>query len=348
MEKRIQEFIADYIPKRITKETRYKLQYELENHIYDKIDYYKDIGYSEEESLEKALRDFGDDKETKEQIKNELGGVHRPFTLADLFVFTIPITVGLVLLLYISSSALYRTHEFIYLAMIPILMWGIMYFLRKATKPHHIFKNIVAFILVVPYFTLVFPAFFIFHTTLHTSFEKDNCISSYQSFMIDEETNEKTDILLPHPSDIGAPIEANGFVVNLYASLSDPTYYTWIFRYSPDEYAKLKDKFNKDFEFMETYPDYDWEKDIDITRQCNFTVYDFHFKTILVPENEDDDSFDFKYHNYWALIGTNDETYEIAFIYLTPERYSPTFDEKFIKEDCAWKYYYIKKWFHNL
>ena len=347
MEKRIQEFIADYIPKRITKETRYKLQYELENHIYDRIDYYREIGYTEEESLEKALDDFGNDEETKEQIKLQLGGVHRPFTLADLFVLTIPITVGLVLILYIFTSALYRTHEFMYLALVPMLMWGIMYFLRKATKPHHIFKNIVAFILVVPYFTLVFPAFFIFHTTLHTSFEKDNCISGYQSFMIDEETKESYNFLLPHPDDVGKPIDANCFVVNLYSSMSSPTYYTWIFRYKPDEYIKLKEEFNNEFEYMETYPDYDWENEIHITRQCNFTVYDFNFKTIKVPEYEfgNDNSDDF---DYWALIGTNDDTCEIAFIYLTPERYSPTFDDEFIKEDCAWKYYYIKKWFHNL
>ena len=346
MEERISEFIADYIPKRITKETRYKLQYELENHIYDRIDYYREIGYTEEESLEKALDDFGNDEETKEQIKTQLGGVHRPFTLADLFVFTIPITVGLVLILYIFTSALYRTHEFMYLALVPMLMWGIMYFLRKATKPHHIFKNIVAFILVVPYFTLIFPAFLILHTTLHTSFEKDNCISGYQSFMIDEETNKKEDILLPHPKDIGNPIDANSFVVDFDSSLSDPTYFTWIFRYSPDEYAKLKDKFNNSFEYMETYPDYDCEKDIDITRQCSFTVYNFNFKTINVPYDEDDEDYGFKYNGYWALIGTNDETCEIAFIYLTPERYSPTFDEEFIKEDCGWKYYYTRKWFH--
>lgn len=348
MEERISEFIANYIPKRITKETRYKLQYELESHIYDRIDYYTEIGYTEEESLEKALNDFGDDKETKEQIKKQMGEIHRPDTLADLFTFGIPFVVILTLSFYIFSPALYRTHEVKYLAIVPMLMWVVMLFLKHSKKVHHILKNIIAFILVVPYFTLVFPAFLILHTTFSISFEKDNCIAGYYSFMIDEKTNKKEYILLPHPKDIGTPIDANDFDVNFDSSLDEPTYYTWIFRYPPDEYIKLKEEFNNEFEYMETYPDYDWENDIHITRQCNFTVYGFHFKTILVPENNDDESFSFKYHDHWALIGTNDETCEIAFIYLTPERYSPTFDEAFIKEDCAWRYYYIKKWFHDL
>ena len=346
MEERISEFIADYLPKRITKETRYKLQYELENHIYDRIDYYKEIGYSEEESLEKALKDFGDDEETKEQIKKEMGEIHGPDTLADLFTFGIPFVVILTLSFYIFSPALYRTHEVKYLAIVPMLMWVVMLFLKHSKKVHHILKNIIAFILVVPYITVVFPAFYICQTTLHTTFEKNHSIKSYLNFMIDEETKESYNYLLPHPDDIGKPIDANCFVVNLYASMSDPIYYTWIFRYTPEEYIELKEKFNKDFEYMKTYSDYDWEKDINITRQCSFTVYDFHFKTIKVPEyefgNETTDNFD-----YWALIGTNDETCEIAFIYLTPERYSPTFDEAFIKEDCCWKYFYYKHLINN-
>ena len=91
MEKRIEEFINEFLPKRITKEKRYELQAELENHIYERIDYYTEIGYSEEESLEKALKDFGDDKETMEQIKKNLENIHIPWSLADFFAKSLPI-----------------------------------------------------------------------------------------------------------------------------------------------------------------------------------------------------------------------------------------------------------------
>ncbi len=364
MKKRISEFIADYLPKRITKETRYKLQAELENHIYDKIDYYKEIGYSEEESLEKALKDFGDDKETKEQIKKEMSEIHRPFTLADLFSISIPITVAIIFFGSGLLNYLLKEHGIKNLVIIPLLIWLVIIALKRAKRIHHILKSVIAFILIVPYFLFMLTGYFFWSTNFYTNFNKSEVIEEYYAFMIDEETNEKYERLLPHPNEIGNPIDANSFDLIENSAFTDPSYYTWVFKYAPEEYEVLKEKFDKEFIYRHDYVEYDghYEGEEYIEEcyiyDCNFKIYGFDFKTIQTPEYEEDfDEFDvyddnlddnFIEHDYWAFIGTNDETCEIAFIYLYPEGFTPSFDDEFIKEDCGWKYYYIRKWFHNL
>lgn len=68
---KIHEFIAAFIPKNIPQKRRLILTDELENHLRDKSDFYRDIGYSEEESIKKAIADFGTDEEMKKSIFNE-------------------------------------------------------------------------------------------------------------------------------------------------------------------------------------------------------------------------------------------------------------------------------------
>lgn len=364
MEERISEFIADYIPKRITKETRYKLQYELENHIYDRIDYYREIGYTEEESLEKALGDFGEDEETKEQIKLQLGGVHKPFTLADFFYISIPITISLIFIVGIAANFLIRFNDIKFLVIIPLVIWLLNLGVKKIEKMHHILKSIIAFILVIPYFLLISNAYFFWNTNFYTNFDKNKVIEDYYSFMIDEETNKKYERLLPHPDEIGNPVDANSFDLIENSPFTNPSYYTWVFKYTPEEYQALKEKYNDEIVYRYGYVEYDghYEEEEYIEKcyiyDCNFNVYGFDFKTIQTPGYKPefividywDDNWEDNYieHDYWAFIGTNDETYEIVFIFLHPHGFTPSFDEEFIKEDCGWRYYYIKKWFNGL
>ncbi len=363
MEKKIQEFIAEYIPKRITKEARYKLQVELEGHIYERIDYYTEIGYSEEESLEKALKDFGDDAETKEQIKKEMGEIHSPFTLADFFAVSIPVTVALVFFGGIALKYLIRPFDILNIVAIPMVIWLVILGIKRLKRMHHILKSVIAFILVIPYFIIMFEAYFFWNTNFYTDFNKNRVIRRYHSFMIDEETNEKYERLLPHPNDIGSPIDANSFDVIENSPFTNPSYYTWIFKYTPEEYEELKEKYNNEIIFRYGYVEYDghYEGEEYIEEcyiyKCNFNVYGFDFKPIQTPGYKPEfivldfwnDNWEDNYieHDYWAFIGTSDETCEIAFIYLHPHHFTPTFDEEFIKEVCGWRYYYIKKWFHR-
>ena len=80
------------------------------------------------------------------------------------------------------------------------------------------------------------------------------------------------------------------------------------------------------------------------TYNCSFSVYGFDFKTIqfstVNKQHATDEDYSFG-DDYWTLIGTNDKTHEIAFIFLEPISFTPTFDEYFIKEDCGWRYFYF-------
>ena len=55
---KISNFIDEFIPKNISKKRRLLLTNELENHLLDKSNFYKEIGYPEEESIQKAIDDF--------------------------------------------------------------------------------------------------------------------------------------------------------------------------------------------------------------------------------------------------------------------------------------------------
>ncbi len=345
MDKKIQEFIANYIPKRITKETRYKLQAELENHIYERIDYYTEIGYSEEDSFEKALKDFGDDKETKEQIKKNLENIHIPWSLADFFAKSLPITIVIIFIGRIILHFMLRLNDIKFLIVIPLCIWLVILFIKKLKRPHHIIKSIISFVLVIPYFSFLGIIYFLgdAHWSIHTTDKK--VFESYQATITEYDANN-----LPPINELETPIDLFYFSVEEDSFLTDPLYKNWIFEYSPTEYKALKEKFNKELYYMETYTVDDGYYidnvyyDNPYTYNCTFSVYGFDFKTIrfssINKTNVTDEDYDFSIDN-WILMGTNDKTHEIAFIFLQPVNFTPSFDDEFIKEDCGWRYFYF-------
>lgn len=68
---RVKTFVDSFVPENLPKKKRFELKEELECHIMDKADFYKEIGYSLEESIEKAIEDFGTKDETRSHIYNE-------------------------------------------------------------------------------------------------------------------------------------------------------------------------------------------------------------------------------------------------------------------------------------
>ena len=345
MEERISEFIADYIPKRITKETRYKLQAELENHIYERIDYYTEIGYSEEESLEKALKDFGDDEETKEQIKKNLENIHIPWSLADFFAKSLPISVAIIFIGGIILHFMFRLNDIKFLIVIPLCIWLVMLFIKKLKRPHHIIKSIISFVLVIPYFSFLGIFYFLGNARWSTHTTEKKVFECYQDIITFYDTYN-----LPTVNALGSPIDSFYFSVKEDSFLTDPSYENWIFEYSPTEYKDLKENFNKELVYMKTYTEDDGYYidnvyyDNPYTYNCSFSVYGFDFKTIqfstVNKQHATDEDYSFG-DDYWTLIGTNDKTHEIAFIFLEPISFTPTFDEYFIKEDCGWRYFYF-------
>ena len=350
MEERISEFIADYIPKHITKETRYKLQYELENHIYDRIDYYRKIGYTEEESLEKALGDFGDDEQTKEQIKKNLENIHIPWSLANFFAKSIPITVAIILIGGTLLHFLFRLSDLKLVLFIPMLIWLVILLIKPLKFPHHIIKSVISFILVIPYFSFLGIFYFLGDARWSTHTTEKKVFECYQDIITFYDTYK-----LPSINELGNPVDSFYFSIDEDTIFSAPLYENWIFQYSPTEYKDLKEKFNEELVYMETYTEDgyfidDVYYDEPYTYNCSFSVYGFDFRTIqfstVNKQHATDEDYSFG-DDYWTLIGTNDKTQEIAFIFLEPTSFTPSFDEQFIKEDCGWRYFYHKHLINN-
>ncbi len=68
---KVKSYIDSVIPENITKNKKRALYDELLCHIIDRTDYYKEIGYSEEQSIDKAIEHMGTDDGTKSRLSNE-------------------------------------------------------------------------------------------------------------------------------------------------------------------------------------------------------------------------------------------------------------------------------------
>lgn len=86
---RIIEFVDSFIPKNISKKKAVILKDELTCHIMDKVDYYKDIGYDETESVNKAIEDFGTDEMDKKFIFNEFEELYSEKNILGILAFVV-------------------------------------------------------------------------------------------------------------------------------------------------------------------------------------------------------------------------------------------------------------------
>lgn len=73
-------YINSLIPKNISGKKRKLLYSELQNHIYEKVDYYIELGYSKEDSENKAIEDFGTDKNIIKSINREFESLYHERT----------------------------------------------------------------------------------------------------------------------------------------------------------------------------------------------------------------------------------------------------------------------------
>ncbi|MBO5066177.1 MAG: hypothetical protein J6D06_08705 [Clostridia bacterium] len=96
---RITEFVEDFIPKNLSKKQKEKLKEEFTCHILDKKDYYVDLGYGEEESIEKAIEDFCTDEKDKNYINNEFENLYSEKTWFAVLVFFTIAAINLLCLL---------------------------------------------------------------------------------------------------------------------------------------------------------------------------------------------------------------------------------------------------------
>ena len=71
MDKRIESYLDSVIPEKLSKRRQKLIREELRDHISDHIDFYTEIGYSEDESIQKALADMGDDGGVTAMVKKD-------------------------------------------------------------------------------------------------------------------------------------------------------------------------------------------------------------------------------------------------------------------------------------
>lgn len=82
------EFVEDYldsvIPEKISLKTQSELREELESHIYDRAEFYIEIGYDEETALKKAVEQMGE----TESVKRSFNALYYDSTPKAIFLFS--------------------------------------------------------------------------------------------------------------------------------------------------------------------------------------------------------------------------------------------------------------------
>ena len=68
---RITEFVDKFVPRNLSPKRAEAVKSELTCHILDKVDYYKEIGYDESVSIDKAIEDFGTEEKDISYIYQE-------------------------------------------------------------------------------------------------------------------------------------------------------------------------------------------------------------------------------------------------------------------------------------
>lgn len=84
---RITEFVDKFVPKNLPKKRAEALKSELTCHILDKVDYYKEIGYDESVSIDKAFEDFGTDEKDISHVYNEFEEMYSEKSLYGVLSF---------------------------------------------------------------------------------------------------------------------------------------------------------------------------------------------------------------------------------------------------------------------
>ena len=66
----IEDYLDSVIPQKISESTKKRLRAEIECHIYDRADFYMEIGYDEDAAFEKAIEQMGEGEEVKTEFES--------------------------------------------------------------------------------------------------------------------------------------------------------------------------------------------------------------------------------------------------------------------------------------
>ena len=100
MDKRIESYLDSVIPEKLSKRRQKLIREELRDHISDHIDFYTEIGYSEDESIQKALADMGDDGGVTAMVKKDFEKVYGEKIWMPILAFVLTVGIGSLLYLF--------------------------------------------------------------------------------------------------------------------------------------------------------------------------------------------------------------------------------------------------------
>ena len=79
----VEDYLESVVPKNIADSKRTELRTEMESHIYDKAEFYIEIGYDEETAFNKAVEEMGE----AEGVKTQFESIYKDSTLKGVLWF---------------------------------------------------------------------------------------------------------------------------------------------------------------------------------------------------------------------------------------------------------------------
>ena len=87
----VEDYLNNVIPDKISDSTKAELRAEIESHIYDKAEFYMEIGYDEETAVQKAVEEMGE----AEPVREEFESIYKDSTLKGILLFSGMCTLNL-------------------------------------------------------------------------------------------------------------------------------------------------------------------------------------------------------------------------------------------------------------
>ncbi len=204
---KIESYIASVIPKNIPKSKQQILRAEIEAHIYDRIDFYTEIGHDPDASINKALADMGEDEEVKTSIRNDFEELHFEHTwwavLSALGVFVVNFTAYFLNCWNyfgwseVSDVIIAPYHFFISFILILAMVLIIVFCYKKGLKKCLVGMSISLFILSI---TLVYS---IYSQLAFTSliYNISYLLDRFTPFVLKDAVNSVGEIICPPALD---------------------------------------------------------------------------------------------------------------------------------------------------
>lgn len=141
MDKRIESYLDSVIPEKLSKRRQKLIREELRDHISDHIEFYTEIGYSEDESIQKALADMGDDGGVTAMVKKDFEKVYGEKIWMPILAFVLTTLVimsamfGGVWIVSGDSKGSPQAYEvFLSFAIILVMSFAMVFAYRKGLK----------------------------------------------------------------------------------------------------------------------------------------------------------------------------------------------------------------------